>query len=90
LDELTGKTIPEFARASAIVKPELANKSASVSCRKAHCIRTKKSGPSEPLFLFYLFNDGLKGFGVVHGQVGQCLAVDVDVIFVQFAHKNRV
>jgi hypothetical protein len=57
---------------------------------------TKKTG-EKTLFLscfdnvhFALLNrihDGLEGFGVVHGQIGKHLAVDLDIAGIEFTHK---
>ena len=40
--------------------------------------------------LLHLIHDGLKGFGIVHSEVGQDFAVDLDIVFFQFSHENRV
>ena len=40
--------------------------------------------------LLHLFHDGLEGFGVVHGEVGEHFAVDFDTGLVQLAHKLAV
>ena len=42
------------------------------------------------LFLFYLVYDSLESFGVVHGQVGEHLAVYFDAGFVDEAHQLAV
>ena len=41
------------------------------------------------LFLDHLHNSG-ESLGVVHGQVGQHLAVQLDVVLMEFAHKHRI
>ena len=40
--------------------------------------------------LFHHLNNGSESFGVVHGQVGENLAVQPHVGFVHLAHKYRV
>ena len=39
--------------------------------------------------LLYLGNDGLEGFGIVHGEVGEHLAVDLATGLVQGTHQRR-
>ena len=40
--------------------------------------------------LFHLFNDSLEGLGVVQGEVGKDLAVDLDTSLVQLVHEHAV
>ena len=40
--------------------------------------------------LLYLSDDGLEGFHVVHGEVGEHLAVDLDASLVQSTHQLAV
>ena len=40
--------------------------------------------------LLYLGNDSLECFGVIHGQVGEYLAVDLDSGLVQKTHQLRI
>ena len=40
--------------------------------------------------LLYLGNDSLECFGVIHGQVGENLAVDLDSGLVQKTHQLRI
>ena len=38
--------------------------------------------------LLHLFHDGLEGFGIVHGEVSEYLAVDLDTGLGELAHKD--
>jgi hypothetical protein len=40
--------------------------------------------------LLYLGNDSLECFGVIHGQVSENLAVDLDTSLVQKTHQLRI
>ena len=40
--------------------------------------------------LLYPLHDGLESLGVVHGQVGEHLAVDLDTSLGEFAHQDRI
>lgn len=40
--------------------------------------------------LFYFFDDGFERIGVVQGQVGQYLTVQLDTGFLQTSHQHRV
>ena len=40
--------------------------------------------------LLHLFHDGLEGFGIVHGEVGEHLAVDLDTSLGELAHQDTV
>mgnify|MGYP007057166020 CR=1 FL=1 len=48
-----------------------------------------------PLFLLMFiregllnrFHDGFKSFGIIHGQIGKNLAIDLDILCIQFANK---
>lgn len=40
--------------------------------------------------LFYRFDDRLKCRGIIHGQIGEYLAVDVDIVGVNLTHELGV
>ena len=46
--------------------------------------------PTEKSDLLHLLHDGLEGLGIVHGQVGEHLAVDLDTRLGEFAHEDAV
>ena len=59
--------------------------------------KEKRTAPVEQSFLnrckkelLYLGNDSLECFGVIHGQVSENLAVDLDTSLVQKTHQLRI
>ena len=42
------------------------------------------------LFLLHLLHDGLESLGIVHGQVGEHLAVDLNTSLVNHTHELAV